>query len=181
MFLIVVLGEWVILIPMPVLAAIMVMVAIGTFDWSSFNYLRKAPRADAFVLVVTVLVVVFTGDLSKGIFVGVLLSAIFFTAKISKITVKKEVFDNSLQNIYSINGQLFFASVQEFTNEFDDVIEGSRLIIDFTEARIWDDSGASAIDRLVTKLTQKQVDFEMIGLDAASIRLLDSLSVPYTK
>ena len=159
----------------------MVMVAIGTFDWSSFTYLTKAPRADAFVLVVTVLVVVFTGDLSKGVFAGVLLSAIFFTAKISKITVKKEVSDNSLQNIYSIDGQLFFASVQDFTNEFDDVIEGSRLIIDFTEARIWDDSGAGAVDRLVTKLNQKQVDFELIGLDPSSIRLLDSLSVPYAK
>lgn len=181
MFLIVVLGEWVVLIPMPVLAAIMVMVSIGTFDWSSFKYLKIAPRADVFVLVVTVLVVVFTGDLSKGVFAGIILSAIFFTAKISKIIVEKKVSDDTLQNIYSIQGQLFFASVQDFTNEFEDVKEGSRLIIDFTEARIWDDSGAGAIDRLVAKLNQKHVDFEVIGLDASSARLLDSLSVPYAK
>ncbi len=82
MFLIVVLGEWVVLIPMPVLPAIMVMVPICTFDWFSFKYLEKAPRADAFVLVTTVLVVVFTGDLSKGVFARIILSAIFFTAKI---------------------------------------------------------------------------------------------------
>jgi SulP family sulfate permease len=71
--------------------------------------------------------------------------------------------------------------VQDFTNEFEDVKEGSQLIIDFTEARIWDDSGAGAVDRLVAKLNQKHVDFEMIGLDASSTRLLDSLSIPYTK
>ncbi|WP_124068882.1 SulP family inorganic anion transporter [Filibacter tadaridae] len=181
MCLIVFLGEWVVLIPMPVLAAIMVMVSIGTFDWSSFSYLKKAPRADALVMVVTVLIVVLTGDLSKGVLAGVILSAVFFTAKISKIEVKKKVFPDSLQNIYTIHGQLFFASVQDFTKEFDDVQIGSRIIIDFTEARIWDDSGAGAIDRLIAKLTQKQVDFELTGLDASSIRLLDSLSIPYAK
>ncbi len=85
MFLIVVLGEWVVVIRMPVLAAIMVMVSIGTYDGSSFNHLRKAPRTDAVVLVVTVLVVVLTDDLSKGVFAGVLLSTILFIAKISKI------------------------------------------------------------------------------------------------
>lgn len=78
MFLIVVLGEWVVVIRMPVLAAIMVMVSIGTYDGSSFNHLRKAPRADAVVLAMT-------DDLSKGVFAGVLLSTILFTATIPKI------------------------------------------------------------------------------------------------
>ena len=68
-------------------------------DRSSFHYLKKAPRADAFVLVVTVLVVVFTEDLSKGVFSGIILSAIFFTVKISKITVDKKVSDDTLKNI----------------------------------------------------------------------------------
>jgi SulP family sulfate permease len=67
---------------------------------------------------------------------------------ISKITVKKKESDDIAENIYSIHGQLFFASLQDFTNEFENVKEGSRLVIDFTEARIWDDSGAGAIDRL---------------------------------
>lgn len=181
MFLIVVLGEWVIVIPMPVLATIIVMVSIWTFDWTSFKYLRKAPRADALVMVVTVLIVVMAGDLSKGVFVGVILSAIFFTAKVSKIKVKKKVSIDTRENIYSIKEQLFFASVQDFTKEFDNVQEGSRLVIDFTEARIWDDSGAGAVDCLLTKLKQKNVDFKIIGLDASSSRLLDSLSVPYVR
>ncbi|MBJ6949586.1 SulP family inorganic anion transporter, partial [Vibrio cholerae] len=83
MFLIIVLGDLVVQIPMPVLVGIMIMVSIGTFDWSSFSYLVKAPRSDAAVMLVTVIIVVATHDLSKGVIAGVLLSAIFFVAKIS--------------------------------------------------------------------------------------------------
>src|SRR5699024_8530133 len=72
-----------------VLAGIMIMVCIGTFDWSSFKYVVKAPRSDAAVMLVTVAVVVATNDLSKGVIAGIILSAIFFVAKISKIQVSK--------------------------------------------------------------------------------------------
>lgn len=80
MFLIIVLGEWGVQIPMPAHVGVMIMVSIGTFDWSSFRYLWTAPRADAIVLVVTVVTVVITHDLSKGVLAGVVLSAIFFVA-----------------------------------------------------------------------------------------------------
>src|SRR5699024_9139776 len=89
MFLIIVLGDLVIQIPMPVLVGIMIMVSIGTFDWSSFSYLVKAPKTDAVVMLVTVGIVVATNDLSKGVIAGVILSAIFFVAKISKIKVQE--------------------------------------------------------------------------------------------
>src|SRR5690625_5465958 len=69
----------------------MIMVSIGTFDWCSFKYLRRAPRTDAIVMLVTVIIVVATSDLSKGVNAGVILSAIFFVAKISKIKVKETV------------------------------------------------------------------------------------------
>lgn len=90
MFLILVLGELVVQIPMPVLVGIMIMVSIGTFDWSSFTYMRKAPITDAVVMVATVIIVVATHDLSKGVIAGVLLSAVFFVAKISKIQAVQE-------------------------------------------------------------------------------------------
>ena len=90
MFLIVVLGDLVVQIPMPVLVGIMIMVSVGTFDWTSFTYLRKAPKADALVMLVTVAIVVATHDLSKGVIAGVVLSAIFFVAKISTIKVKEQ-------------------------------------------------------------------------------------------
>src|SRR5690625_3712750 len=90
MFLIIVLGDLVVQIPMPVLAGIMIMVSVSTFDWSSFKYLVTAPRSDAFVMLATVLIVVYTNDLSKGVLVGVLLSAIFFVIKISTVKIKEE-------------------------------------------------------------------------------------------
>src|SRR5699024_5390599 len=73
-FLIIVLGDLVVQIPMPVLVGIMIMVSIGTFDWGSFKYLRRAPRTDAIVMLVTVIIVVATSDLSKGVIAGVILS-----------------------------------------------------------------------------------------------------------
>src|SRR5699024_7547944 len=88
-FLIIGLGDLVVEIPMPVLVGVMIMVSIGTFDWGSFKYLIKAPRTDAIVMLVTVIVVVATSDLSKGVIAGVILSAIFFVSKISKINVVK--------------------------------------------------------------------------------------------
>lgn len=79
--LIMVLGDWVVQIPMAALAGVMIMVSIGTFDWSSFSMLRKVPLTDSIVMLVTVITVVATHDLSKGVFAGVILSAIFFVAK----------------------------------------------------------------------------------------------------
>lgn len=117
MFLIIVLGDLVVQIPMPVLVGIMIMVSIGTFDWSSFSYLVKAPRSDAAVMLVTVIIVVATHDLSKGVIAGVLLSAIFFVAKISKIKVTKRQDGSNM--IFDVDGQLFFASVEGFVESFD--------------------------------------------------------------
>ena len=117
MFLIIVLGDLVVQIPMPVLVGIMIMVSIGTFDWSSFSYLVKAPRSDAVVMLVTVIIVVATHDLSKGVIAGVLLSAIFFVAKISKIKVTKQQDGSNMR--FDVDGQLFFASVEGFVESFD--------------------------------------------------------------
>ena len=112
MFLIIVLGDLVVQIPMPVLVGIMIMVCIGTFDWSSFKYLIKAPRTDAIVMLATVGIVVYTHDLSKGVLVGVLLSAIFFVVKISTVKIVQE------GNRYIVHGQLFFASTDGFVDYF---------------------------------------------------------------
>src|SRR5699024_8183508 len=112
MFLIIVLGNLVVQIPMPVLVGIMIMVSIGTFDWSSFTYLVKAPKSDAAVMVVTVAIVVVTNNLAIGVITGVILSAIFFVAKISKINIDKQTKDREV--IYTVQGQLFFASVESF-------------------------------------------------------------------
>lgn len=173
MFLIIVLGDVVIQIPMPVLVGIMIMVSIGTFDWKSFSYLRKAPKADSIVMVATVAIVVYTHDLSIGVLAGVLLSAIFFVSKISKIKVQKRLLDATQ---YNVEGQLFFASVEDFLEKFDYDIEGERVVIDFTDAHIWDDSGVGAVDRVVLKFRERANRVEIVGLDAGSQKLIEGLA-----
>ncbi|TAA73446.1 SulP family inorganic anion transporter [Planococcus salinarum] len=174
MFLIIVLGNVVIQIPMPVLVGIMIMVSIGTFDWSSFNYLKKAPKSDSIVMVATVAIVVYTHDLSIGVLAGVLLSAIFFVSKISKIKVQKRLLDATH---YNVEGQLFFASVEDFLEKFDYDIEDEKVVIDFTDAHIWDDSGVGAVDRVVLKFREKANEVEIVGLDAGSQKLINQLAI----
>jgi len=175
MFLIIVLGELVVQIPMPVLVGIMIMVCIGTFDWSSFKYLVRAPRTDAIVMVVTVIIVVATHDLSKGVIAGVILSAVFFAAKISHVKVTKELTEN--EHKYSVQGQVFFASVDSFVAAFDTSEQNKKVSIDFSQARVWDDSAVGAIDKVVLKLRENNNTVSIIGLDSASKKLVDKLAI----
>lgn len=175
MFLIIFLGDLVVQIPMPVLVGIMIMVSIGTFDWSSFSYIRKAPKADATVMLVTMAIVVATHDLSKGVIAGVILSAIFFVAKISKIQVS--VNKEKAHTIYNVKGQLFFASVGNFIELIDLSSEGENITIDFSDAHIWDDSGVGAIDKVVIKLRENKNNIMITGLDSSSKRIVDRIAI----
>ena len=175
MFLIIVLGDFVVQIPMPVLVGIMIMVSIGTFDWTSFTYLRKAPKTDGLVMLVTVAIVVATHDLSKGVIAGVILSAIFFVAKISTIKVKEQ--PNPLNTTFDVEGQLFFASVEGFVESFDFAVKGKEIMIDFSEAHIWDDSAVGAIDKVVLKYRENHNTVTIKGLDSASKRLVEKLAI----
>ncbi|KAB8138032.1 SulP family inorganic anion transporter [Gracilibacillus oryzae] len=170
MFLIIVLGDLVIQIPMPVLVGIMIMVSIGTFDWSSFKYLLKAPRTDAVVMVATVAIVVYTHDLSKGVLAGVLLSAIFFVIKISTVKVNQE------GNRFKVHGQLFFASTDSFVNYFKKAdIQQKSIKIDLSHTRIWDDSSVGALLKVKELLQEKDIEVEIIEMDATSKEIMDKL------
>ncbi|PZM66021.1 sulfate permease [Paenibacillus dendritiformis] len=175
LFLIMVLGGLVVQIPMPVLVGIMIMVSIGTFDWSSFSYLRKAPKSDSIVMLTTVIIVVATHDLSKGVIAGVILSAIFFVAKISKLEVKKRQANEEI--IFDITGQLFFASVEGFVNQFDFTIAEKEIIIDFSQAHIWDDSAVGAVDKVVIKYRENNNHVKITGLNTSSKKLIDKLAI----
>lgn len=175
MFLIIVLGDLVVQIPMPVLAGIMIMVSIGTFDWSSFSYLRKAPKTDAAVMLVTVGIVVATHDLSKGVIAGVILSAIFFVAKISNLKVKEH--REQERTIFTVEGQLFFASVDNFIDSFNFSIKDEDIFIDFSNAHIWDDSAVGAIDKVVFKYSENHNTVTIEGLNSSSKKLVDKLAI----
>ncbi|WP_258728506.1 SulP family inorganic anion transporter [Bacillus atrophaeus] len=171
MFLIVVLSDVVVKIPMAALVAVMIMVSIGTFDWSSLKGLRKSPLTDSIVMVVTVITVVLTDDLSKGVFAGVLLSAVFFVAKISKLKIISHADDQKLRT-YKVTGQIFFASVSDLMNAFMYREDIERVVIDLSEAHVWDDSGVAALGKIVAKFKEQGIEAELKGLNEASQALL---------
>ncbi|MCA1024782.1 SulP family inorganic anion transporter [Cytobacillus kochii] len=177
MFLILVLGGVVVQIPMPVLVGIMVMVSIGTFDWSSFAYLKKAPLSDSLVMLVTVGIVVYTHDLSKGVIAGVILSAICFAAKISKVKITKTIDHTNCLTNYQVQGQIFFVSVDAFLEKIDFDVKKETIILDFTQAHIWDDSGVGALDKAILKLKENGNSVRVRGLNDDSEQIVKRLAV----
>ncbi|UOQ47050.1 SulP family inorganic anion transporter [Gracilibacillus caseinilyticus] len=167
-FLIFVLGDVVVRIPMAALAGVMFMVSISTFDWSSITTLHKVPRTDAVVMVVTVLSVVMTHNLSIGVLAGVLLSAIFFAAKISKVQVTQIIAVEGQKRIYKVDGQIFFASVNDFVDKFNFQDDIKEVEIDLTHAHLWDDSAVGALDKIEMKFEQNEVNVQYVGLNDES-------------
>lgn len=174
MFLIIVLGDYVIQIPMPILAGIMVMVSIGTFDWGSFKYIKKAPKTDVAVMIITVLMVIFTHNLAIGVIVGVIFSALFFATKISNVEVIKYEVDKYVK--YQIKGQIFFVSIDSMMNQINLNEENKKIEIDFKNAHLWDDSAVEAVDILIRKLSEKNNEVYVINLNDDSHKIISELS-----
>ncbi|WP_243459477.1 SulP family inorganic anion transporter [Metabacillus bambusae] len=176
MVLILLLNNILVQIPMAALVGVMIMVSIGTFDWSSLRKLRVMPLTDSAVMIVTVVTVVLTHDLSKGVLVGVLLSAIFFAAKISKVQVESKL-DEQNHKTYNVKGQLFFASVTDLVSSFDFKEDIQHVVIDFSHAHLWDDSAVGAIDKVVLKFKQNGTNVSIEGLNKDSSTLVKKLAV----
>jgi high affinity sulfate transporter 1 len=177
MVLIILLNDFLIQIPMAALVGVMFMVSIGTFDWSSIKNIHKTPISDTIVMIVTVGTVLVTHDLSKGVLVGILLSAIFFASKISKVNVTTIASKGSHKKVYTVSGQLFFASVTEFVESFNYNEDVKDVTIDLTQAHLWDDSAVGAIDKVILKYHQNGIKVQLIGLNKESNKLLEKLAV----
>ncbi|WP_018698280.1 SulP family inorganic anion transporter [Amorphus coralli] len=178
LFLIVVLGEWVKQIPMAALVAVMIMVSIGTFSWSSIKNLRSHPRSSSIVMLSTVACVVLTHNLAIGVLVGVLLSGIFFAWKIAQfLRVTSTLSDDGAHRTYVVEGQVFFASADEFAAAFDFKEALEKVTIDVSRAHIWDISSVAALDMIVLKFRRDGADVEIVGLNAASETIVDRLAV----
>jgi SulP family sulfate permease len=162
---------------MAALVGAMSMVSIGTFDWSSLTKLHVMPKTDAAVMIVTVLTVVLTHDLSKGVMAGVILSALFFASKISKVYVETRTDEVLSTKTYIVKGQLFFASVTDFVSKFDITEKTDKIVIDFSQTHIWDDSAVGAIDKIVIKYRLNGTDVEIVGLNEESAALVSKLAV----
>lgn len=177
LFLILVLGDLVRQIPMAALVAVMIMVSIGTFSWSSIRNLTVYPMTSNLVMIVTVVVVVLTHNLAQGVLVGVLMSAIFFARKVSGLmAVGSTLSEDGTQRTYTVQGQVFFASADKFIAAFDfkEVLE--HVKIDVSQAHLWDLTAVGALDKVVLRFRREGTTVDLVGMNEPSANLVDQLA-----
>jgi SulP family sulfate permease len=178
MFLILVLSDWVKLLPMGALVAVMFMVCVSTFNWASLKEVTVAPRSEVVVMFATIVTVLYTHDLAKGVGVGVILSAIAFARKLSKVLrVESALNEAGTLRTYVVWGQLFFVSTEQFLSAIDFREKVERVHIDLTHSHLWDASAVGAIDKAVFKLRRNGVAVELIGMNEASKTIIDRLAL----
>jgi SulP family sulfate permease len=178
LFLIVVLGEWVKSIPMAALVAVMIMVSIGTFSWVSIANLRTHPRSSSIVMLATVATVLATHNLAIGVLCGVLLSGIFFAWKIAQLfRVTSSLSADGTARTYVVEGQVFFASADDFVAAFDFREALEKVTIDVSRSHIWDISSVAALDTVVLKFRREGAEVEIVGLNEASETIVDRLAI----
>ncbi|PTM38617.1 SulP family inorganic anion transporter [Bosea sp. 124] len=174
LFLIVVLDDLVRIIPMAALVAVMIMVSIGTFSWRSVLDLRRNPLPSSIVMVATVVTVVATHDLAKGVLVGVLLSGVFFAGKVARlVAVEKLASPDGKACDYIVRGQIFFASTESFLAGFGFDERPERVTIDLTHAHFWDISAIGALDKAVLRFRRNGAEVSVLGLNEASATMVD--------
>lgn len=173
LILVVFLGDWIKIIPMPALVAIMIMVAIGTFDWQSIKRLKTHPVGFNAVMIATVAIVVYSHNLALGVGVGVLLSALFFADKIGRYLRVQSSPAGELM-VYDITGQVFFANANSFVASFAFDQTLKTVKIDVSNAHFWDISAVNALDKVVANYQRLGVVVQVVGLNKASQTLIDN-------
>lgn len=172
--LVVFLSDWVSLIPMAALVAVMIMVSIGTFSWESIRDLKKHPMSTNMVMLATVAVTVSTHNLALGVFVGVLLAAMNFANKVGNILyIGSHEAENGKAREYQVVGQVFFASCKRFGESFDFKESVDHVTVDLSRAHFWDISAVEALDRVVIKFRREGTEVQLVGLNEASATIVD--------
>ncbi len=169
LILVVVLGDLVGIIPMAALVAVMVMVSVGTFDWHSImpSTLKMMPKSETFVMLATVAVVVATHNLAIGVVVGVFVASVLFVRRVAHfVTVVRTLTDDGACAHYTVTGELFFASSNDLTTQFEYSHDPDRIVIDMRQSHVWDASTVAALDAIVTKYEQYGKTVELIGMNA---------------
>ncbi|MCC5950981.1 MAG: SulP family inorganic anion transporter [Acidimicrobiia bacterium] len=173
LILVVGLGDTVAKIPMAALVAIMIMVSVGTMDWHSVNplTLRNMPFSATAIMVTTVAVTVVTHNLAYGVILGVIVATIFFARRVAHFT---EVVDiahpDDDTRVYAVRGVLFFASSNDLFYQFDYVNDPQNVIIDLSQAQIYDSSTVAALDAIELKYTRYGKNVEIIGMNEPSAK-----------
>ncbi|MEL7353538.1 MAG: SulP family inorganic anion transporter [Cyanobacteria bacterium P01_A01_bin.116] len=171
------LQDWVAQMPMAVLVAVMIMVSIGTFRWSSFKNIRRVPRSEVTVMLTTMFMIIFTRNFALGVGIGIVLSTVFFSRKVAKlIFVDKVLNEEGAHRLYKVAGQIFFVSRDEFASTFNYAEPVDRVTIDLSNAHLWDQGAVEVLDKAVQKFRRKGIDVTVVGLNEASATLLNRLA-----
>lgn len=172
LILVVFINDWLKVIPMAALVAVMIMVSISTFEWRSLTRFKANPKSSNVVMIVTVIVVVATHNLALGVLSGVLLSALFLAIKLEDDILVKSAFEGSAR-LYDLSGQIFFSSSEKFMQSFDFNEKISDVIIDLTHSHIWDVTSVAMLDSVVSKFRKNGINVTVRGLNEASSIMID--------
>ena len=171
--LVVFLKDWLAYIPMAALVAIMIMVSFTTFNWDSVRNFKKHPKQSNIVMLAVVIIVLATHNLALGVFVGVLLSALFLVNKLESEVKVSSVLINQSTRHYTISGQIFFSSSDKFFQFFDVKENISKVEINLTHAHIWDITSVNMLNNVVQKFKDQNIEVTVVGLNEASSTLVD--------
>jgi SulP family sulfate permease len=138
-------------LPMAALTGVMVMVAIGTFEWASINMIGKMPRHDIFVGILVAAITVLLHNLALAVLIGVIISALVFAWENAKRIRAKKYIDERGVKHYEIFGPLFFGSITAFNEKFELQNDPEEVIIDFKESRVVDMSAIEALNKLTER------------------------------
>lgn len=139
------------LVPMAALTGVMIMVAVGTFEWISFRIINKMPKQDVFVGILVALITIWLHNLALAVLIGVIISALVFAWESAKRIRARKYTDGEGVKHYEIFGPLFFGSVTAFNEKFDVAGDPEIVIIDFKESRVSDMSGIDALNKLTER------------------------------
>ena len=175
-FAILVLQDWVKQIPMAALVAIMIMVSIGTFRWSSFQNINVIPRSETLVMLTTMFVIILTRNFALGVATGIVMSTVFFSRKVAKLVfVERVLSQDGSHCTYLVSGQIFFLSKEEFLEFFDFGEILDSVTIDLNNAHLWDQGAVATLERIILKFRRNGSDVKLLGLNEASATLVDRL------
>ena len=164
-------------IPIAALVGVMFVVVIGTFSWSSLRIIRKVPLSDAMVMILVSAVTVAT-DLAIAVVVGVIVSALVFAWNAARsIYVEVSAESTDERRVYTLHGQLFFASIAGFRDLFNPVNDPPEVVIDFRHSRVWDHSGIEAIVELAGRYERAGRKLHVLNLPPSSQRMLRKANV----
>ena len=172
LILVVFISDWLKVIPMAALVAVMIMVSISTFEWKSLTNFKANPKTSNVVMIATVIVVVATHNLALGVLTGVLLSALFLANKLENDIRVESYFENNAR-VYDLKGQIFFSSSEKFMPSFNFQESVSEVIIDLTHSHIWDVTSVAMLDSVVNKFQRNGINVTVRGLNEASSIMID--------